>query len=557
MLIIAVAGFITAASAAISMLSFFTVSQTQREAEWHQIRLTAKSALNQSLYRIKRQAYSKNKKTAFLTGEEWENIILGSNDGTFHFDASCDRNFSIDNGCKVSITFSGQPESMSVYNFSSGSPVSIPGRKNQTPPYSVDLIIKSSGASLSKTFEAVIEKKWPYCIASGTYAADIGRSSEIQGDVYSAGQMQVTSPYPSLCFARLSKERQLGEYPKVRGNLYAYGGKNENNKLGLTSEHEITKERAFAIDPYADFKGSKKIIYEKMQAFDSEDFAPWKADAEDITDALIEEGAIEPITEESLREFRKYTSETHSDIMENISERALGGKKIYIMRKNIYLYGESSSSEAPSGSFSKSSSGSYHISGSIVSYPDILIKKSGRLIECSGCSLFIDGDMLLLKNFDPYGASKAHDSSLIPSIKGTQASVCVSGNLYASGGRIESSSDRFVLYCNENIYLRPFFTIQKEKSIFKGAIACRKHLTVNPPEDSSGAYSDQSIWIKGAVLCGPHEKEISKIRSIYPNENRGKDRILIENAKIEYDPDTISLLHRYIGIPKLSLWKEL
>lgn len=543
--IITVAGLILTAAASISATAFLTLSQCGRETEWHQIRLTAKSAANQALYRIMVQRHKAGARgQASLTGDEWEKIIAGSDDKRFRFDESADPGFSVENGCRAEITFSSEGKYRSIYNFSSEKPVRITGRRLSAPPNSVDLVIRAGGRTQSRTFEAVIEKRWPYCLASGAYAVDIGRGSVINGNVYSSGRMISKDVSTRTCYVHAGlSDGRYGAFPEINGNLTAYDDRRIRGRHMLDANVENSLDGAFKIDPGASFSGKRELTGLRISGYDISDFSEGfgNGSARRIDEELLASGAMEEISGTELGGFSKYLPE--------------GNGKVYLLKKPLRLAGVGRGA----GGSVPPDSNSYEIGGSVVSYPEIT-KGVAADIECDGCELAVDGAMLMISEERNANEATAglHGRGLqsIPKLKGTDASICASGNICISGGMMESSMQRLVLYGNEDIFFRPCPAPGENKSTFKGAIACRKRLTIRQKDSGLNETGrDDVVLIKGAALCGFCDKTDEKNRQD-SYEELGKNRIYVENAEIEYDPDNISPLHRSIGIPSMAIWRE-
>ena len=111
----------------------------------------------------------------------------------------------------------------------------------------MDLKISAISNSKRKVFRAMISRKWPFCLSSGTYKTNIKSGSIIEGDVYSGNtddnisiSVQNTDVIPSeikgdLIVKKTSNKRQERKYNYSNVIFFQ---KEENNDFGISFDSE-------------------------------------------------------------------------------------------------------------------------------------------------------------------------------------------------------------------------------------------------------------------------------------------------------------------------------
>ena len=150
-------------------------------------------------------------------------------------------------------------------------------------------------------------------------------------------------------------------------------------------------------------------------------------------------------------------------------------------------------------------------------------------------------------------------TNVIPYLKGTKTSIIVNGNIFLSGGYIESAEERLAIYSNENMYLRPILiTDNSPQSVFKGALACRKSLQVITSSNlTSNNHDSCRMKIYGAIVCGmenSRNEENNFKNSLFGGTDKSID---VSYLDITYNSENIDFLNRTIGVPMLTFWSDI
>ena len=198
-------------------------------------------------------------------------------------------------------------------------------------------------------------------------------------------------------------------------------------------------------------------------------------------------------------------------------------------------------------------------------------------IEARNCTLYINGDLILIGDSENlrYSSEEINriimpnnislkstnktSTNVIPYLKGTKTSIIVNGNIFLSGGYIESAEERLAIYSNENMYLRPILiTDNSPQSVFKGALACRKSLQVITSSNlTSNDHDSCRMKIYGAIVCGMENSrnEGNNFKnSLFGDTDKSID---VSYLDITYNSENIYFLNRTIGVPMLTFWSDI
>ena len=164
--VLTVSSLIVIIASAIGVLCCIILNSANDEILNNRLNFIASSAKAQIMYRLQATQLKNNpKELRNLLEKDWENIVLGKSED-FIFDPSCDSSFNIDEICKAKIDFKNGKYS-SKCNFYGSYAL------DDVPAYSMDLKISAVANSKRKVFRAMISRKWPFCLSSGTYKTNI------------------------------------------------------------------------------------------------------------------------------------------------------------------------------------------------------------------------------------------------------------------------------------------------------------------------------------------------------------------------------------------------
>ena len=280
-----------------------------------------------------------------------------------------------------------------------------------------------------------------------------------------------------------------------------------------------------------------------------------------------------------------HMKDTVSALSDHLSDLLKTSNNIYVLQKNLKLAGTDCEVNMANPTISGNSS--YKINGTVVAFPSCFKYNSseeGEInssfgIEARNCTLYINGDLILIGDSENLRCSSEEMNYItnsntgitvlpvgtprcikhpIPFLKGTKTSVVVFGNIFLSGGYIESAEERVAIYSNENMYLKPILlTDNVPESVFKGALACRKSLkVVTSSKLNSNEHDLCRMKIYGAVVCGIEKSKDDNFRNKFFKIAKN-DSIDISYLDITYSSENIDFLNRTIGIPMLTFWSDI
>lgn len=601
MFVLTVSALVMTIASAIAGLSCIILNSANDEILNNRLNFISSSAKAQILYRLQAKQYKSNSsQLKNLLEKDWENIVLGG-DENFVFDPSFDSSFEIDRDCQVKMDFKGGKYS-SKCNFDGSF------SSDNVPAYSMDLKISALANTKRKIFRAMISKKWPFCLSSGNYRADIRSGSVIDGDIYSNyrdGKIGISVENDD-CFP-----------PKIDGDLILR--KISNNKLGTnyTNSKAIfpldrcqENKRGISFDSESEKNHKGSVVHTENTFYTSpvndaivslfQESQPKGIDMfllnggimDDINSLLngkTIDGYISSIYD---TEHKPWMKDTVSALSNHIKELLKNNKNVYVLKKNLKLSGRDCEIEIPNPTLSSDSA--YKIDGTLIAFPSCFKEDSEEEdsnlsfgIEARNCTIYVNGDLILIGDSKNLRASsndinylisrgqnnvhmggvntrKVNEEDLkyaIPYLKGTKTSIVVMGNIFLSGAYIESAEDRLAIYSNENIYLKPvLLTDDSPQSVFKGALACRKSLKV--VTDSKLSSKEQDLCrmkIFGAVVCGIEKEENDFNIDFSTNKlfEVEKDSVNISYLDITYSSENIDFLNRTIGVPMLTFWSDI
>ena len=596
--VLTISSLVMTIASAIGILCYIMLNSANDEIENNRLNFISSSAKAQILYRLQATQYKNNpEELRNLLEKDWEKIALGS-ENNFVFDPSFDSSFAIDEYCQAKIDFNNGKYS-SKCNFYGTS------TSNDVPAYSMDLKISAFSNNKRKVFRAMISKKWPFCLSSGDYKANIQSGCVIDGDIYSGfsdGNIGISVKnsdyFPSEISGDLIVKRASSD--KVRNHY-------NMNELSFIKKDD---EFGISFDSESEEKHKGNIIYTENNFYSSgvnNAIASLVSESNPkiIDNILLNKKILKNIREDeisgnSAKEYisSKYDIDKHpymrntiSSFTDQLEELLKTSSNIYILQKNLKLAGFDCEVGMINPTLSDSSA--YKIDGTVIAFPscfqyckdnkDEEIDSFG--IEARNCTLYINGDLILigdsenlrlssqqaglitnndsLKNvlneLTSKNSSNGEAVNYIPFLKGTKTSIVVFGNIFLSGGYIESAEERLAIYSNENMYLKPVLLKDNvPESVFKGALACRKSLKVVTSSNlSSNEHDLCRMKIYGAVVCGIEDKKDDssfKNRLFSTPEDKSVD---ISYLDITYSSENIDFLNRTIGVPMLTFWSDM
>ena len=603
MFVLTVSALVMTIASAIAGLSCIILNSANDEILNNRLNFISSSAKAQILYRLQAKQYKSNSlQLKNLLEKDWENIVLGGEN--FEFDPSFDPSFEIDRDCQVKMDFNGGKYSSKCNFYGSFS-------SDDVPAYSMDLKISAVSNSKRKVFRAVISKKWPFCLSSGNYRADIRSGSIIDGDIYSNykdGNIGI-SVKNNDCFPPkidgdliLKKISNYEVNPNYAKNGYRVADSFQHNnekKLGISFDSDSEKnhrgsvlhtENTFYTSGVNNaivslFRESQpKIIDDYLLNF--EVIGNIKSYLQGMT---IDEYLLSVYNTED----KKWMKETTSALSKHINELLRKNRNVYFLKKNLKLAGTNCEVEMSNPTLSSDSA--YTIDGTLIAFPSCFKDEPEKEeneeflsfgIEARNCTIYINGDLILIgdsKNlrtstndinyliarsenkgyFRGINNRNTNEEDLkcsIPYLKGTKTSIVVMGNIFLSGAYIESAEDRLAIYSNENIYLKPvLLTDDSPQSVFKGALACRKSLkVVTKPKLNSNEQDLCRMKIYGALVCGLDD-EVDDSNIYFKNKlfEVDDESVNISYLDITYSAENIDFLNRTIGVPMLTFWSDI
>ena len=590
--VLTVSALIITIASSIAILCSIMLNSAKDEILNNQLNFIASSAKAQIMYRLQAVQYrNTSEELRNLLEKDWENIVLGNTDN-FTFDPSFDSSFAIDETCQAKLDFKNGKYSSKCNFYGTFS-------SEDVPAYSMDLKISAVSNNKKKFFRAMVSRKWPFCLSSGTYKANIMSGSIIDGDIYSGYTdenigitVKNTDSIPSeiegdLIVKKVSKKSEKGRYLK---ELF-FQNKDEEIGIAFDSESEevhkgniIYTENTFYTDGLDSALAS--LVHESNPKI--------------IDNVLLEKGILRNIQsyqnisdkDISLKDYisdtyniskKQYMEPTISKLSDQLDELLKTSNKVYILQNRLKLAGPDSDISMDNPTLIGESS--YKINGSVIAFPsffknireDIEEEDMSFGIEARNCTLYINGDLILIGDSENlrYSSEEINriimpnnislkstnktSTNVIPYLKGTKTSIIVNGNIFLSGGYIESAEERLAIYSNENMYLRPILiTDNSPQSVFKGALACRKSLQVITSSNlTSNDHDSCRMKIYGAIVCGMENSrnEGNNFKnSLFGDTDKSID---VSYLDITYNSENIDFLNRTIGVPMLTFWSDI
>ncbi len=603
MFVLTVSALVMTIASAIAGLSCIILNSANDEILNNRLNFISSSAKAQILYRLQAKQYKSNSsQLKNLLEKDWESIVLGGEN--FEFDPSFDSSFEIDRDCQVKMDFNSGKYSSKCNFYGSFS-------SDDVPAYSMDLKISAVSNSKRKVFRAVISKKWPFCLSSGNYRADIRSGTIIDGDIYSNykdGNIGISVKNNDCFPPKIDGDLILKKISNYEVNLnYAKNGykvahnfsHNDEKKLGISFDSDSEKNHKGSVlhtENTFYTSGVNNAILSLFQESQPKIIDDHLLNFEvigNIKSYLQGETIDEYLSSAYSTDDKKWMKETISALSEHIRELLMKNKNVYVLKKNLKLSGTNCEVEMSNPTLSSDSA--YTIDGTVIAFPSCFKDESDEDdneassfgIEGRNCTIYINGDLILIgdsknlrtstndinsliarsENRSYFRGIRNHNTNeedlkySIPYLKGTKTSIVVMGNIFLSGAYIESAEDRLAIYSNENIYLKPvLLTDDSPQSVFKGALACRKSFkVVTKPKLTSNEQDLCRMKIYGAVVCGIDD-ELDE-SNIYFNTNKlfevDNDSVNISYLDITYSAENIDFLNRTIGVPMLTFWSDI
>ena len=599
---------ILTASLAMGAIGSYSLFRAREEISSNQMRLTAKSALSQTLYRIDKKIYDFSNKCEFdqilknsykekIYLMDWVNIVLDSQDGKFYFPKSFLENTeSLPNslgGVEIDIYFDGESQGRSINNLNGETVEKISSRYN-IPPYSLDLMINVKSKKRVKRFEAVLSKYWPFALCSINAPMLIEAPAKIDGDIccFYEGYKENNGSHIASVNIRNSFDNVNVQTATISGDIYTTEPSPNQVKQGQTNGKYFGE-----ITPFFPINILSSFLSLVTDAEGGECF--YLNETLMLKDIFINDEEELETVRNRVNKNLLYFNNGNKNEEEDSDEQ-----KSFVLRESLVL--EGNNVFASSGdNVTASGHSNYIIKGSVIScaqekedeetrstYIFAPTEKKKMLDELPGiqllnCTLTIDGDLVL---YGLYVKNKFGriDRSFIPRIIGNDSALIVTGNIYMESAEIESRGEQFVIYSDKSIIMRPIRTYFKSEfdSKFRGAIVCQGDLMVVPVNvlpNGGIPKIDELISISGAIVAGGKvivadknvdnkvetneiynelEQEILSGRIgqqqsvVAINGKYVKAGLAVRNITVNYDPSTIGLLHKLIGYPKLSIWRE-
>ncbi len=614
LLVIIISALILTAALAVAALTSFFLCRSREEIISQQTRMTAKSALAQVLFRVDKRLLEFSQECSNVSMIEssqpvsisWKNVVKGDNGENFVFQNSAAQQSSGGSfaGSFVSVDFSGSGKNISIDNFDNDLFVQAPSSdRYNVPPYSLDLVFNVKNRSYSKRFETVILKNWPYAVCCVGSNINIGLCSAVRGDLCSfriAPQLsgsninQSYSPTISIDLPVIYPPVSPDFYPVVNGNLFT--ASDSPDKISADKPwvshasdpiyiNELLKPNWSNGKKHYGTKGTASSFLSSMLTIAVPDKGK---SCMELNDLLVSSNVAVTLHRESLDSsafgnsmlapfFEKLSSSLDSSQDEPSSSDRMGEPALpfFSLVKDLSLEGNSVSDM---GAAAVSGHSHYIIRGNVMSAAGVVRQSfpgsnnntaDGSLpgINLSNCTLVIDGNLLLvgsqmLDSGRPSPASSGNANRLVPKLTGMNSAIVVTGNIFLMSAEMESSGDNFVIYADGNIILRPEASDSgNNRTDFSGAIVCKGNMYIEPVYNyNSGMprkYFDL-LHVRGAVVCGgvPFEED-ELFNSVNDCLHPGILGLNLESVSIDYDPSVISLLHKLIGYPEATIWREL
>lgn len=577
-------------SLSFSAIASYSLFRAREEISSNQMRLTAKSALSQILCRIDKKIYNfsnncdldrvlENSNSEKLYLVDWESIVLESDNRKFSFPKSfleADESFPNSLGkAEINIYFDGDLKGRSVNNLNSDSIQKMNSRYN-IPPYSLDLMINIKYKNRVKRFEAIIAKSWPFALCSIESPVAIEGPATINGDICSFYKPKKTSnDFNSTASVIINNNYGKSSMPSIHGDIYTSDTLSSRRIIQGQTNGECFGgiEPFFSPDILSSFLSLSTDI-EGRGCFSLNETLIEKELFE--TNSEIIESAISKVNEK----FSGYMPPIAFVPPQTEAEEQCDEFQVFMLREDLVLEGNNLSESY--GNVTASGHSNYIIKGSLISSAPEEKEKEDKVkfayaykdedgpilgelpgIKLSNCTLTIDGDLILTgASFEnSWGKIK---KNLVPRIEGRDSALIVTGDIYMMSAEIESKGEQFVIYSDGSIWLQALKTSldPKFKSEFRGAVVCKGCLSISTLRAAGSIYApipDELVKVSGAMVAGGgilvgdamSDNGMGPMNNVY-----SKCGMVVKYITVDYNPQTIGLLHKLIGYPRLSVWRE-
>lgn len=429
----------------------------------------------------------------------------------------------------VNVTFDNTQPHYSVDN--SRVEVSSTGSAGPVPPFAVSLVLHVRSGSTTAYYEAVVQRRWNYALATSgrvglrgrqLYSL-LGQPVGTQPSRFEGHLLKLVQPLPVLGADTLDLPKSLFERVVSAQQLQS-GGSQLVQVGGVGDGGNRWKGNLYLEGPGP--SPAAQAVWcqgpETPPNLWTGRLVPNRVPPPRFMDALAlpsPEGYVplESLNLVPVASFKKTPNP------------ALPGAYIYVLGNQLTLDDTKAARYLVNGTLT-------NVALDLEIEPPVVMTAGYGGLNLANCQLYVNGDVYLVDQTTPGGHQ-------VPGIRGSNATLIVNGDLVVDGGQLDAGDQGLVIQCR-NLFLGAVGN-------FKGLLLVQNSAFVTGPGIGAPAGGEPPVLeLRGGLVCG---KGCMQIHRRGTTESMFVDSLNFAATRLVYDARYLKPMHRYGAWTLMSL----